>query len=75
MILKPTSRRPGKAAPLPLPESGPSTTAVVAPVPGGKPLAALPPSLPQQKADFTAEGSPPPGKVATTAPVRKGDPD
>ena len=31
--------------------------------------APVPPTLADQKADFTAEGSPPPGKVATTAPV------
>lgn len=29
----------------------------------------VPPTLADQKADFTAEGSPPPGKVATTPPV------
>ncbi len=27
------------------------------------------PTLAQQKADFTAEGAPPPGKVSTEAPV------
>ena len=27
------------------------------------------PTLAQQKADFTAEGAPPPGKVSTDAPV------
>ena len=31
--------------------------------------APVPPTLADQKGDFTAEGSPPPGKVATTAPV------
>ena len=31
--------------------------------------APLPPTLADQKADFTAEGSPPPGKVATTPPL------
>ena len=31
--------------------------------------APVPPTLADQKADFTAEGAPPPGKVATTAPV------
>ena len=31
--------------------------------------AAVLPTLAQQKADFTAEGSPPPGKVSTEAPV------
>ena len=34
---------------------------VVTPVPVAKTLA-------QQKSDFTAEGSPPPGKVSTTTP-------
>ena len=29
----------------------------------------LPPTLADQKADFTAEGSPPPGKVANTPPL------
>jgi hypothetical protein len=28
------------------------------------------PTLTQQKSDFTAEGSPPPGKVATSTPKR-----
>ena len=28
-----------------------------------------PPTLADQKADFTAEGSPPPGKVASTPPL------
>ena len=28
-------------------------------------------SLSQEKADFTSEGSPPPGKVATEAPLTK----
>lgn len=31
--------------------------------------APLPPTLADQKADFTAEGSPPPGKVASTPPL------
>lgn len=31
--------------------------------------AAVLPTLAQQEADFTAEGSPPPGKVPTQAPV------
>ena len=31
--------------------------------------APLPPTLAEQKADFTAEGSPPPGKVANTPPL------
>ena len=30
-----------------------------------------PATLTEQKADFTAEGAPPPGKVATTPPVSK----
>lgn len=37
-----------------------------------KPAPTLPPktkTLAQQQTDFTAEGSPPPGKVATTAPL------
>ena len=32
-------------------------------------LAATPPALAQQQADFTAEGSPPPGQVAAVGPV------
>jgi hypothetical protein len=32
------------------------------------------PILDQQKSDFTAEGSPPPGKVATSVPVKLTDP-
>ena len=31
--------------------------------------APVPPTLADQKTDFTAEGSPPPGKVATTPPL------
>ena len=31
--------------------------------------APVPPTLADQKADFTAEGSPPPGKVANTPPL------
>ena len=31
--------------------------------------AAVLPTLAQQKADFTAEGAPPPGKVSTDVPV------
>ena len=34
------------------------------------PAPAATPTLTQQKADFTAEGAPPPGKVATAAPKR-----
>ena len=30
---------------------------------------AVPATLSEQKADFTAEGAPPPGKVATTPPI------
>lgn len=37
------------------------------PVPASKTLA-------EQKADFTAEGSPPPGKVSTTVPVASPEP-
>ena len=34
-----------------------------------KPAAApKPPTVPQQQADFTAEGAPPPGRVATGPP-------
>jgi len=33
------------------------------------------PSITQQKADFTAEGAPPPGKVATAAPVNAAEAD
>ena len=39
---------------------------VVVPAP-----APVPATLTEQKADFTAEGAPPPGKVATTPPVSK----
>jgi hypothetical protein len=31
-------------------------------------------TLAQQKSDFTAEGSPPPGKVFTSTPVRSPEP-
>ena len=41
---------------------------VVVPAPAPAPV---PATLTEQKADFTAEGSPPPGKVATTPPVSK----
>ena len=37
--------------------------------PAPHPAAPLPPTLADQKADFTAEGSPPPGKVANTPPL------
>jgi hypothetical protein len=40
---------------------------------GGKPVAVLP-TLAEQKSDFTAEGAPPPGKVATSPPVRSSMP-
>lgn len=33
-------------------------------------VAPVPTTLTEQKANFTAEGSPPPGKVATTPPVK-----
>ena len=33
-----------------------------------------PKTLAQEKADFTAEGSPPPGKVAGSVPTTKGRP-
>ena len=36
--------------------------------PAPHPAAPLPHTLADQKADFTAEGSPPPGKVANTPP-------
>lgn len=48
--------------------------AKLVPGPGGKPATPLPHSLAQQKSDFTAEGSPPPGKVSTTRPARPTDP-
>jgi hypothetical protein len=35
---------------------------------------AVPPTLAQQKADFTAEGAPPPGQVSTTI-AATADPD
>jgi hypothetical protein len=41
---------------------------VVAPVPVAKTLA-------EQKSDFTAEGSPPPGKVSTSTPVGSREPE
>ena len=44
------------------------------PGPGGKPASPPPHSLAQQKSDFTAEGSPPPGKVSTTPPARATEP-
>jgi hypothetical protein len=48
------------------------------PGPGGKPPATTPvpasKTLAEQKADFTAEGSPPPGKVSTSLPVSSPDP-
>lgn len=43
------------------------TKPVVTPVPAAKTLA-------EQKSDFTAEGSPPPGKVSTSTPVSSPDP-
>ena len=49
--------------------------AKLVPGPGGKPPTPLPPSLAAQKSDFTAEGAPPPGKVATTPPARSTDKD
>jgi hypothetical protein len=39
----------------------------VTPVPASK-------SLAEQKSDFTAEGSPPPGKVSTSIPDRSAEP-
>jgi hypothetical protein len=41
---------------------------VVSPAPVAK-------SLAEQKSDFTAEGSPPPGKVATSTPVDSSEPE
>ena len=49
--------------------------AKLVPGPGGQPPALAPLTLADQKADFTAEGSPPPGKVGTTPPARAPDPD
>jgi len=53
--------------------------AVAPPVPGpqpeGQPSTLPAPSLAAQKSDFTAEGSPPPGKVSTAQPERGPDPD
>ena len=43
------------------------------PGPGGQPLKTEAPSLTQQKADFKAEGSPPPGKVSTSLPLTPAD--
>jgi hypothetical protein len=41
--------------------------------PGARPQRDSPPkTLAQQKADFTAEGSPPPGQVATQLPAIPG---
>ena len=47
-------------------DSAPAPGSIPAPTPLPVPL---PATLAEQKADFTAEGSPPPGKVATTEPV------
>jgi hypothetical protein len=70
MAQKPASRRPiGRQT------ATPPSRSKAAPVPGGPPLPASTPSLAEQKSDFTAEGSPPPGKVATTAPVSSTEPD
>ena len=38
------------------------------------PLAPVAKTLAQQKSDFTAEGSPPPGNVATSIPAGSPDP-
>lgn len=37
------------------------------------PAVPVPKTLAEQKSDFTAEGSPPPGKVATSIPVASPD--
>lgn len=42
---------------------------LLVPGPGGQPRALLPRTLEEQNSDFTAEGSPPPGTVGTTAPA------
>ncbi len=44
----------------------PKRVVVPAPVP-----VPVPATLSEQKADFTAEGAPPPGKVATMPPISK----
>lgn len=70
MAQKPASRRPiGRQ------KATPPSRSKAPPVPGLEPLPVKPPSLAEQKTDFTAEGSPPPGKVATTAPVSSTEPD
>lgn len=77
MALKPTSRRPvgkqvvpprrkGKAAVQP-PQRGPAP-ATRADEPDA-PTAQQPATLAQQGTDFTAEGSPPPGRVANSTPA------
>ena len=60
-----------KPMPMPKPRSG-----TPLPGPDAKAPALKPPSLAAQNADFTAEGSPPPGKVAKAEPkgVSKLDP-
>ena len=62
-----------KAKPMPMPK--PRSAAPV-PAPAAKAPALKPPSLAAQNVDFTAEGSPPPGKVAKAEPkgVSKLDP-
>ncbi len=49
--------------------------AKLVPGPGGKTPPLRRHSLPEQPSAFTAEGSPPPGKVATTPPTRSSKPD
>ena len=48
----------------------PKTLATPPPAPAAAPM---PINLPQQKADFTAEGSPPPGRVANGPPQLEPD--
>lgn len=48
--------------------------AELVPGPGGKSPPPPPHTLAEQKSDFTAEGSPPPGKVSTSIPARLSDP-
>lgn len=62
MALKPTSRRPvGQQTATP-PRLGGARSAGSLPGAATKPAPPKPPTLAEQKAEFTAEGAPPPGK-------------
>lgn len=71
MSLKPTRRAIGRqVATPPSRRKAPAT-----PGRGGLPSSPQPLSLAKQHSDFTAEGSPPPGKVATNSPACSTEPD